>query len=364
MKIKEITDYLEGLAPLSSQESYDNCGLIIGGADKEVNGVLVSLDCIESTVEEAIRLGVNMIVAHHPIVFSGLKKINGKNYIERTILKAIKNDVAIYAIHTNFDNYNYGVNDEIGQRLKLKDLRVLAPKKGVLTKLACFVPIDSVDHVSDAMFNAGAGSIGDYAECSFRSTGTGTFMPMNGANPVVGELGKRQSESEFRLEVLVSNHLLEQVVMAMKNAHPYEEVAYEMFAILNENQTEGAGMIGELENPVDELEFLEFVKTTFDCGVIRHTNLLGRKIERVAFCGGAGSFLLNQAKRADADIFITGDFKYHEFFDSENQIVIADIGHFESEQFTSDKLAAILTKKFPKFAVHLTKINTNPINYF
>ena len=364
MKIKEITNYLEGLAPLSSQESYDNCGLIVGDANNEVNGALISLDCIESTVDEAIRLGVNLIVAHHPIVFKGLKKINGKNYIERTVLKAIKNDVAIYAIHTNLDNYNWGVNREIGERLNLKNLRILAPKKGVLTKLVCFVPTGDVDAVAEAMFAAGAGQIGNYSECSFKSEGTGSFKPMDGANPAEGKIGELSQESEFRLEVLVSNHLLGKVVSEMKAAHPYEEVAYEMYSILNENQTEGSGMIGELESPVDELEFLAFVKKAFGCGVIRHTSLRGKKIERVAFCGGAGSFLLNQAKRAGADIYITGDFKYHEFFDAEDQLVIADIGHFESEQFTSNRLAAILTKKFPKFAVHLTEVNTNPINYF
>jgi dinuclear metal center YbgI/SA1388 family protein len=364
MKIKEVTTYLEELAPLSSQESYDNSGLIVGDPNVVVSGALISLDCIESTVEEAISLGIKLIIAHHPIVFKGLKKLNGKDYVERAILKAIKNDIAIYAIHTNFDNYNFGVNREIGERLNLTGLRVLSPKQNVLTKLVCFVPEVSVDSVAKAMFDAGAGQIGNYTECSFKTEGLGTFKPMDGANPAEGEVGKLSVEHEFRLEVLVSNHLLNNVVRAMKEAHPYEEVAYEMYSILNDNQTEGAGMIGELETSVDELEFLSTLKKTFNCGVIRHTALSGKKVKHVAFCGGSGSFLLNQAKRAGADIFITGDFKYHEFFNAENQVVIADIGHFESEQFTSNRLAAILTKKFPKFAVHLTEVNTNPINYF
>ncbi|MDX2361118.1 MAG: Nif3-like dinuclear metal center hexameric protein [Crocinitomicaceae bacterium] len=364
MRIKDITNYLEELAPLSSQESYDNCGLIVGDASADVKGILVSLDCIEEIVDEAIATGANLIVAHHPIVFKGLKKINGKNYIERTVLKAIKNDIAIYAIHTNYDNYQFGVNREIGERLQLENLTVLAPKRQVLTKLVCFVPEVNVDDVASAMYNAGAGTIGNYKECSFKSEGEGTFKPVEGANPAEGIVGELSKVQEVRLEVLVSNHVLGAVLQAMKSAHPYEEVAHEMYAIMNDNQSEGAGMVGDLPEEMSELEFLKKLKEVFKCGSIRHTALLNSKVKRVAYCGGAGSFLLSQAKASGADIFVTGDFKYHEFFDAENQIVIADIGHFESEQFTSNRLAAILTKKFPKFAVRLTEVNTNPINYF
>ncbi len=364
MTVREITSYLESLAPLSLQESYDNCGLITGSPQDEVTGVLVSLDCTEEVVDEAVRLGLSMIVSHHPIVFRGLKKFNGKNYVERTVINAIRNNIAIYAIHTNFDNYLHGVNAEIGERLGLKDLRILAPKSEILSKLVCYVPHNYSERVLDEMFSAGAGKIGNYGECSFQMEGTGTFYPMEGANPAEGEVGKRSEVSEKRVEVLVDAHRGPQVIAAMKAAHPYEEVAYELYPLLNENQTVGSGMIGRLEESVSELDFLAFVKETFHCGSIRHTHLLGRPVETVAFCGGAGSFLLSQAKRQGADVFITGDFKYHEFFDAENQIVIADIGHFESEQFTSQRLAGLLTKKFPKFAVRLTEVVTNPINYF
>lgn len=364
MKIKEITGYLEDLAPLASQESYDNCGLIIGNPDADVSGVLVSLDCIEESVDEAIRLGVNLLISHHPIVFKGLKKLNGKNYVERTVIKAIKHNIALYAMHTNLDNYFYGVNREIGERLGLKNLRILAPKQAVLTKLVVFVPVKDVERVADTMFQVGAGRIGNYNECSFRSAGTGTFRPVDEANPVVGSLGELSREDEFRLEVLVSNHHLNKVVAAMKLAHPYEEVAYEMYSILNKNQDEGAGMVGELETAVDEHTFLNTVKEIFNCGIIRHTKLKGEEVKRVAFCGGSGSFLLNDAKSVQADVFITGDFKYHEFFDAENQIVIADIGHYESEQFTSNRIQDLLTKNFPNLQVLLSEINTNPINYF
>ena len=364
MKIKEISHFLEEIAPISSQESYDNSGLIIGDGDMEVSGVLISLDCIEKVVDEAIDKGCNLIISHHPIVFSGLKKLNGKNYIERTVLKAIKNDIAIYAMHTNLDNYRFGVNFEIGSRLGLKNMQILAPKKNVLSKLVVFVPKEYSEKVSKTIFEAGAGVIGNYSNCSFSSNGIGTFLPENGAIPFEGEVGKTSVVNEVRLEVLVSNHKISKVLEAMIEAHPYEEVAHEVYPVSNMNQDEGAGMIGELEEAIETSMFFRSLKEKFNCGVIRHTDFVRSKVKKIAFCGGAGSFLLESAKRKGADVFITGDFKYHEFFDAENQLVIADIGHFESEQFTSFQLATILTKKFPKFAVHLTEVNTNPINYF
>lgn len=364
MKIKEVTDYLESLAPISSQESYDNCGLIVGDANRSVEAVLISLDCIESTVDEAIRLGCELIIAHHPIVFSGLKKLNGKNYIERTVIKAIKHDIAIYAIHTNFDNYRFGVNDEIASRLGIVNRRILAPKSNVLAKVAFFVPAENKETVLNAMYHAGAGQIGDYSECSFQSEGIGTFKPSELANPFEGKSGELSRVSEVKAEVICSQHRLSSVLNAMNAHHPYEEVAHDVYPLLNRNQDEGSGMIGELEEEMNTLDFLKQLKTIFHCDVIRHTEIISNKVKRIALCGGSGSFLLNQAKAQGADIFITGDFKYHEFFDADKQIVIADIGHFESEQFTSNRLERILTKKFTKFAVHLTKENTNPIKYF
>lgn len=364
MKLKELTNFLESLAPLSSQESYDNSGLIVGDPQMELTGALVSLDCIESVVDEAIAKNCNLIIAHHPILFKGLKRLNGSDYVQRTLLKAIKNDIALYAIHTNLDNYQFGVNAEIGKRLELTNIRVLAPKQEVLVKLVVFVPNEHAENVMSALFAAGAGAIGNYGECSFSTQGTGTFLPLEGSNPFIGKRGERESVSETKIEVLVSKHILNSVVKVMKEAHPYEEVAYEAYPILNENKVEGSGMIGTLSQPISTVDFLQFLKSTFNCGVIRHTALISETIQTVAYCGGAGSFLLNHAISQNADIFITGDYKYHEFFDADKRIIIADIGHYESEQFTSNLLEGILTKKFPKFAVHLTGVNTNPINYF
>ncbi len=362
--ISTITSFLEQRAPLSSQESYDNSGLIAGDPSEAVQGVLLALDCTEAVVDEAIEVGANMIIAHHPIVFKGIKKLNGNNYVERTVIKAIKNDIAIYAIHTNLDNYRFGVNQEIGKRIGLENLNILSPAKNALKKLIVFCPEKNTAEVSQAMFQAGAGNIGEYDECSFETQGQGGFRPNEAANPAIGERGQRETVHEHKIEVIVSSHQLSRVLSAMNTAHPYEEVAHDIITLDNKNQYEGAGMVGELPEPMETTAFLEHLKRTFDCSVIRHTQLLKDNIQRVAFCGGAGSFLLNAAKGKKADIYITGDFKYHEFFDAENDIVIADIGHYESEQFTPNLLLSILKKNFINFAFHLSKVNTNPINYF
>lgn len=364
MKIKEITSFLENLAPLGSQASYDNCGLLVGSATTEITGVLVCLDCTEEVLEEAIELGANLIIAHHPLIFKGLKKLNGKNYVERTVIKAIKNDLAIYAIHTNLDHALQGVNAEIAKRLGIVNPRILLPMENSLSKLSVFAPVDYTHTLEQVLFASGAGSIGNYAECSFVSEGIGAYKPLEGADPFEGRVGMRSKAAEAKIEVLVSNHRLSHVVNAMLLAHPYEEVAYDVVPLSNANPMEGSGMIGELEDPMDELTFLAKLKQTFHCGVIRHTELRGKRIKKVAFCGGAGSFLLPQAVQQQADIYVTGDYKYHEFFDSDNQLIIADIGHYESEQFTTNLIVDVLTKNFTKFAVHNTRVNTNPINYF
>ncbi len=363
MKIKEISNYLESLAPLATQESYDNCGLIVGNFNDEINSVLVSLDCTEEIVDEAIAKGCQLIVSHHPIVFSGLKKLNGKNYVERTVIKAIKNDIAIYAIHTNLDNYRFGVNYEIGQRIGLKNIKTLRPVSNSLLKLQVMVPQENAEILKNALFQAGAGSIGEYDECSFELQGIGNFKPNKSAQPHIGEAGKRETVKEVKLEMVLENHKKSAVLKALFASHPYEEVAYDLIRLENNDKFTGAGMIGTLDKPEDAMEFLKRIKEIFACGIIKYTSLPDTSISKVAYCGGAGSFLIKEAKNQKADIFITGDLKYHEYFDAENEIVICDIGHYESEQFTTNLLADKLKEKFTNFAVHLTGLNTNPINY-
>ncbi|WP_417607894.1 Nif3-like dinuclear metal center hexameric protein [Owenweeksia hongkongensis] len=362
MQIKEIINFLEELAPRSLQESYDNTGLLVGNANAEVTKALISLDVTEDVVEEAVAKGCELIISHHPIIFGGLKSFTGKNYVERTVMAAIKNDIALYAIHTNLDNIHTGVNRKIGEKLGVKNMQVLAPKKGLLKKLVVFVPIEKKDAVVEAMFAAGGGKVGEYDECSFQIDGTGTFRGSENSNPTVGEIGVRKYAEEVRVEMILESHKLSKVLAAMIDAHPYEEVAHDIYTLENTHQEIGSGMVGQLSEPMYALDFLKMVKDTFG-GTVRYTSLMKDEVQKIAWCGGSGSFLLPQAKASGADVFLTSDFKYHQFFDAENEIIIADIGHYENEQFTKELLYQSIKEKFPNFALLLTETYTNPINY-
>jgi dinuclear metal center YbgI/SA1388 family protein len=364
MIVKDVVAKLEELAPKSLQESYDNAGLLVGNPNMEITGITVSLDCTEAVIDDAIATNCNFVVSHHPIVFKGLKSLTGKNYVERTVIKAIQNGIALYAIHTNLDNVLAGVNNKIAERLGLENCRILAPKTGLLRKLVVFCPQKDADKVRDALFAAGAGHIGNYDKCSFNSLGTGTFRAGNGANPVVGEIGELRHENEVKIEVILPDYSQGKVINAMKSAHPYEEVAYDLFVLANEHQEIGSGLIGNLPKPLTESEFLSLLKHKMNTGCIRHTPFTGKSVSTVALCGGSGSFLLGNALASGADVYVSGDFKYHEFFDAEGRLMIADIGHYESEQFTMHLLHDFLTENFHTFAVRLTEVNTNPLNYF
>jgi len=363
MKITDLTSFLESIAPLAYQESYDNSGLIVGNPEAEITKALISLDCTEAVIKEAIREKCDIVISHHPIVFKGLKKFNGKNYVERAVIKAIKNDIALYAIHTNLDHINTGVNKKICDKLGLINTRILSPKESLLKKLVVFVPVSHKEEIKNVLFSAGAGQIGNYTECSFETVGNGNYKANEKANPFLGEKNTRHTEAEVRIEVVFSADKENKLIKAMLGVHPYEEVSYDIISLNNTFADVGAGMIGELENAVEEIDFLKSVKNNMNAVVIRHTQLLNKLVKKVAVCGGSGSFLLQNAIRAGADVFITADFKYHEFFDAEGKIVIADIGHFESEQFTQELLFEIIQKKFPNFALRLTVQNTNPIKY-
>lgn len=363
MQAQEITTFIESLSPLAYQESYDNSGLIIGNPNDSVSGILLTLDITEEVIDEAIKLKMNMIISHHPLIFSGLKKINGKSETERCVLKAIKNNITIYAAHTNLDSVHGGVNSKICEKLGLKNCRVLSPVEGQLKKLVTFIPVADAEKVRAAIFDAGAGHIGNYDSCGFNAKGSGSFRGNESTNPYVGEKGKIHFEEETRFETIFPRYLQNKIVNALIKTHPYEEVAYDIYPLDNLNPQVGIGMVGELGQEVDETEFLQTIKNIFDCKAIRHTAFLNKKIKKVAIVGGSGSSYLHAAIGANADIFITGDFKYHQFFDAANKILIADIGHFESEQFTKELFYELLTKKFPKFAVRLSEVKTNPVNY-
>ncbi len=363
MKIKDITNCIEEIAPLSYAEDFDNVGLLIGDFDTNVTGVLVTLDTLETIIDEAIEKKCNLIVSFHPIIFSGLKKLNGKNYVEKVVLKAIKNDIAIYAMHTALDNSIIGVNAKICEILGLINTKILIPQKHTIKKLTTYAPTANAEKVRQALFDAGAGMIGNYENCSFNTNGIGTYKGNENSNPSIGKKGEIHSEKETLISVIFEKHKEQNILAELFKAHIYEEVAYDIVEITNLNQEIGLGMIGELEEEVNEIDFLKFVQKTMNSKGIRHSKLIDKPIKRVAVLGGSGSFAINNAIQSGADMYITSDIKYHEFYKAENKLVIADIGHYESEQFTKNLLVDILTKKFPNFAIILSQKNTNPIYY-
>ncbi|MBC7920221.1 MAG: Nif3-like dinuclear metal center hexameric protein [Ferruginibacter sp.] len=361
--IRHLTDSLEQLAPPAYQEGYDNAGLLVGDSAAEAKGVLVSLDVTEAVVEEAVAKGCNLVVAHHPLIFRPLKKLTGATYVERTVVEAIRSGVAVYAAHTNLDHVAEGVNRRLSAVLGLEGVRILAPRKQTLRKLVSFVPVADTQRVLDALYEAGAGQVGHYRNCSFRSEGTGTFQPDQHANPYVGRAGVPEEVRENRIELLFPAHLENNVVRALRQSHPYEEVAYYLTALENDNQEVGAGMVGQLPEAMDERAFLLHLKAKLQLSCVRHTALLGRPVRTVAVGGGAGAFLLPDALRQGADALVTADLKYHDFFAAERAILVADVGHYESEVFTKNLLAEYLSEKFPNIAVVLSTTITNPVNY-
>jgi dinuclear metal center YbgI/SA1388 family protein len=363
MKLSDIISFFNEIAPFKLQEGYDNSGLQIGNPAKEVKSALICIDITASVMDEALKRECDLIISHHPLIFGNIKSLTGKNETERIIERAIRNDISILSVHTNIDSVYQGVNAKICDKLGLTGREILAPVEGKLLKLAFFVPTDKAEVVRNAVFEAGAGVIGNYDSCSYNLEGKGSFRAGEGSDPYVGEKGKVHYEEETRVETILPSFLKKEVITALLKAHPYEEVAYDIYPLENRWDQAGMGMVGYFEEEMEEHDFLNAVKKVFNAGCIRYTALRSKTVKKVAVCGGSGSSLLSRAISAGADAFITGDFKYHQFFDAENKILIADVGHYESEQFTKELFYEYLTKKFPKFAVRLSEVNTNPINY-
>lgn len=362
MIIKEIIDLLEHWAPLAYQESYDNVGLLVGNPSSEISKALITLDCTEEVIQEAIDMKCQLVISHHPIIFSGLKKLTGKNYVERTIIKAIKNDIAIYAIHTNLDNVSDGVNQMMAEKLGLKNGRVLSPKKNIFKKLVTYIPIDHYENMRMAIFEVGAGHIGNYSHCGFSVSGFGSFKGNENANPTLGNANELMRVEEQRFETIFPDYLEARVIRSLKESHPYEEVAYDIYAMENEHAQVGSGLIGELENEMELSDFLNLVKNQFHLKSLKYTSL-NRKVRKIALCGGSGSFLRFQAAASGADVYLSSDFKYHEWFDAEGHLSYVDIGHYESEQFTKELIFNYLRKKALSLQSEISKVNTNPVNY-
>lgn len=363
MKIKTILAVLEEMAPLAYAESFDNVGLLVGNQNESCTGVLVCHDALETVIDEAVAKNCNLVVCFHPILFSGLKKITGKNYVERSIIKAIKNDIAIYAVHTALDNHQNGVNKIFCDALGLKNTKILIPKQDFIQKLVTFTVPENADVLRNALFDAGAGKIGNYENCSFNSTGIGTYKGNENSNPVIGNKFELTRSEELKIEVTYEKHLQRNILKALFENHIYEEVAYEIYNLHNSHQNIGLGMIGELDEEMSELSFLQMVKTKMQVEAIRHSSFLNKKIKKVAVLGGSGSEAISKAIQAGADAFLTADLKYHQFYEAENQILLADVGHFESERYTKNYIVDYLTKKMPNFAIILSEENTNPVKY-
>lgn len=361
--VNDVCVALEELAPLALQESYDNAGLLLGNRNMELTGVLICIDITEEVVKEAIDNACNMIVSHHPLIFKGLKSITGHNMVERSVINAIQNNVAVYASHTNLDSVSGGVSARMADKIGLVNTCILQAKTDALLKLITFVPKDYLDKVRSSVFEAGGGQIGEYDCCSYSSIGEGTFRANENCQPFVGNIGKTHTEPEIRLEIVLPSYLKVKVTKALLAVHPYEEPAFDFIPLANSWDNVGYGIVGELEKAISEEEFLATIKDIFKIECIKHTSLNNKKIKKVALCGGSGADLIHAAIASRADIYISADFKYHDYFLPEGRLLIADIGHFESEQFTKEIIFDQLTKKFPKFALRFSDINTNPINY-
>jgi dinuclear metal center YbgI/SA1388 family protein len=363
MKIKEVISVIETMAPLAYAEDFDNVGLLVGNSEDETTGILICHDALENVIDEAISKKCNMVVCFHPILFSGLKKITGKNYVERAVLKAIKNDIAIYAVHTALDNHQNGVNKIFCDALGLQNTKILVPKENFIQKLVTYTIPENHQKLRNALFDAGAGNIGNYENCSFNTQGIGSYQGNENSNPEIGERGEFVENTEIKIEVTFEKHLQSKILKALFSNHVYEEVAYEIYDLKNSHQNIGLGMIGELETEMPEKDFLLFVKNKMKADGIRHSEYLGKPIKKVAVLGGSGSFAIKKAIQAGADAFLTADLKYHQFYEAENQLLLADIGHYESERYTKNYIVDYLTKKIPNFAIILSEENTNPVKY-
>ena len=363
MKVSEIVSFFEKMAPLFHQESYDNSGLQIGNLNTEITSVTLCLDVTHDIVDECIENGSNVIVSHHPMIFKGLKNINLGKESGLLIEKIIKNDISVYSIHTNIDNQINGINGMICNMLNIVNLKPLQPAQQGFVKIATFVPVDYANNVRQAFFDAGGGHIGNYDSCSFNISGNGTFRALDGSNPFVGSVGEIHNADEIRVETIVPVFMQNAVIEAIKKSHPYEEVAYDIFPLLNTSDNVGAGVIGVLEQKENLFEFLKNVKQKFNLNVLRHNAVKDKKIEKVAVCSGSGAFLINQASKLKADLYLTGDLKYHDFFSNDSSLTIADIGHFESEQIFCELIFNALKEKFPNFAVQIAKSVSNPVKY-
>lgn len=364
IKLEKIIEVIEQIAPVPLQESYDNSGLLVGNREDLITGALISLDLTEEVIDEAISLNYNLIITHHPPIFKPLKKLTGSDVTEKCIIKAIRNDIALYCAHTNLDNSIDGVNAILAQKIGIIPTGVVQPLKGMLRKLVVFVPESHHESVREAIFRAGAGEIGNYDNCSFNTSGNGTFRAGKGSYPYIGEIGELHSEPEIKIETILPFWLESKVLKAISETHPYEEVAWDSYSLTNDFWGAGSGLIGKLVDPMSELELLKRLKSVLSIPFLKHSPFTNKMVETIGICGGSGNFLIRDAISKKCDVFITGELKYHDYFSAESRILLIEAGHYETEQFTKELLYQILKEKFSTFALQISGINSNPVNYF
>jgi dinuclear metal center YbgI/SA1388 family protein len=364
MILQHILNELESLAPPEYQEEWDNSGLLLGSPAREITGIIVSLDTTMEVLHEAISNHCNLIVSHHPFIFQGIRKITPDLPAYHLLRRLIQEDIAVYALHTSLDNSWMGINQYLGQKLGLMNTSILAPKRDSLKKLVVFCPVDHAEKVRNALFEAGAGHIGNYDCCSYNSSGQGSFRASEKANPFVGKRKVIHFEPEIRIEVIFPSAREKPLIDSMRAAHPYEEVAFDLYPLTNSFDRAGSGIVGFLEKPMSEQRFIRIVKSLVGLNSIRHSAFLGRKIRKVAISSGAGGFLIPDVIRSEADIFLTSDLKYHQFQEPGGKLLLMDIGHYESESFMKEMIRAFLIEKFPNFAVLVSATETNPVKYF
>ena len=362
-RARDIIKAIEEFAPLPLQEEFDNSGVQVGDVNQPVTGALLCLDITEEVIDEALELECNLIISHHPLAFKPFKSLTGSSYIERCMMKACKHDLVIYSAHTNLDNAAGGVSFRMAEMIGLQNVRVLSPQRNSLLKLVTYVPKTHAEIVRNALFNAGAGCIGNYDACSFSVEGEGSFRATEGCNPYCGEIGDLHLEKEIKIEMILPAFKKSALIRVLLSVHPYEEPAFDFYPLANSWNQVGSGITGVLPEEEDELSFLQRIKYIFRVPCIHHSPLHNKKIKEVALCGGSGAFLLPEAISYGADVFITGEAKYNDFYNVENRILLATIGHYESEVCTKDIFYDLLTKKFPTFAVHFSNVNSNPVKY-
>ena len=363
MIVKDVIDFLNYYAPLDYAEDFDNAGLLVGDEKNKVSGILICHDSITEVIDEAINLGYNLVVSFHPILFKGITKLTPNNYVNKSIIKAVKNNISIFSTHTALDNSKFGVNMQLCKELGVSNPRILHPKNGTIKKLTTYIPKENAEKLKKELFKSGAGSIGKYEHCSFSFEGHGTFKGNQESNPSIGKKLEDTDQKEICINITYLKHLEKKVLNSLKEYHPYEEIAYEINTLENTNKNIGLGMYGDIQNKMDEKEFLSYLKKKLKVKFLKHSKLLQKKVKRIALLGGSGSFGIEKAISVGADVYITSDLKYHDYFRAEKSILLVDVGHYESEQYTNKLMYKILTKKFPNFAIALTKINTNPVNY-